>query len=197
MAVRAHRRSKSLRILVPTSVHPNYRKVAVATAGAPISVADVERAAAATPAPVSPRAAPAAAPSGPVATPAAGPGPEEAMRAAIAAAMSRSKREIPHYYLGSEIDVEAAHQWLERYNAARPLAGRVLFAALALRAVALRRRSAASILVICIGAVAGKRRSREMSHTPLETVVRFRAFCSSTSSRARPHESWVPLRASR
>ncbi len=111
--------------------------LAIATAGAPISVADVERAAAAPPAPVSPRAAPAAAPSGPVATPAAGPGPEEAMRAAIAAAMSRSKREIPHYYLGSEIDVEAAHQWLERYNAARPLAGRVLFAALALRAVAL------------------------------------------------------------
>ena len=33
MAVRANRKSKSLRILVPTSVHPHYRKVAVATAG--------------------------------------------------------------------------------------------------------------------------------------------------------------------
>ncbi|HPF25997.1 MAG TPA: aminomethyl-transferring glycine dehydrogenase subunit GcvPA [Steroidobacteraceae bacterium] len=33
MAVRAHRKSKSQRILVPTSVHPNYRKVALATAG--------------------------------------------------------------------------------------------------------------------------------------------------------------------
>jgi len=33
MAVRAHRRSKSLRVLVPTTVHPNYRKVAVSTAG--------------------------------------------------------------------------------------------------------------------------------------------------------------------
>jgi glycine dehydrogenase subunit 1 len=32
MAIRAHRRSKSQRILVPTTVHPNYRKVAVATA---------------------------------------------------------------------------------------------------------------------------------------------------------------------
>jgi glycine dehydrogenase subunit 1 len=32
MAIRAHRRSKSQRILIPTSVHPNYRKVAVATA---------------------------------------------------------------------------------------------------------------------------------------------------------------------
>jgi glycine dehydrogenase subunit 1 len=33
MAIRAHRKSKSMRILVPTTVHPNYRKVAVATAG--------------------------------------------------------------------------------------------------------------------------------------------------------------------
>jgi glycine dehydrogenase subunit 1 len=33
MAVRANRKSKSLRILVPTTVHPHYRKVAVATAG--------------------------------------------------------------------------------------------------------------------------------------------------------------------
>ena len=32
MSVRAHRKSKSQRILVPTTVHPNYRKVAVATA---------------------------------------------------------------------------------------------------------------------------------------------------------------------
>src|SRR5690242_3913982 len=32
MAIRAHRRSKSQRILVPNTVHPNYRKVAVATA---------------------------------------------------------------------------------------------------------------------------------------------------------------------
>jgi glycine dehydrogenase subunit 1 len=32
MAIRAHRKSRSQRILVPTTVHPNYRKVAVATA---------------------------------------------------------------------------------------------------------------------------------------------------------------------
>ena len=62
------------------------------------------------------------------------------MRAAIAAAMTRSKREIPHYYLGSEIEVERALQWLEDFNASRPLAERVLFAALALRAVALALR---------------------------------------------------------
>jgi glycine dehydrogenase subunit 1 len=33
MAIRAHRRSKSQCILVPTTVHPNYRKAAVATTG--------------------------------------------------------------------------------------------------------------------------------------------------------------------
>jgi len=33
MAIRAHRKSKSMRILMPTTVHPNYRKVSVATAG--------------------------------------------------------------------------------------------------------------------------------------------------------------------
>jgi glycine dehydrogenase subunit 1 len=32
MAIRAHRRSKSQRVLMPTTLHPNYRKVAVATA---------------------------------------------------------------------------------------------------------------------------------------------------------------------
>jgi pyruvate dehydrogenase E2 component (dihydrolipoamide acetyltransferase) len=38
------------------------------------------------------------------------------MRQAIAAAMARSKREIPHYYLSSTIDFAAASDWLEAYN---------------------------------------------------------------------------------
>jgi glycine dehydrogenase subunit 1 len=33
MSIRAHKKSRSQRILVPTSVHPHYRKVAVSTAG--------------------------------------------------------------------------------------------------------------------------------------------------------------------
>jgi glycine dehydrogenase subunit 1 len=33
MSIRAHRKSKSMRILMPTTVHPHYRKVAVSTAG--------------------------------------------------------------------------------------------------------------------------------------------------------------------
>jgi pyruvate dehydrogenase E2 component (dihydrolipoamide acetyltransferase) len=59
-----------------------------------------------------------------------------AMRRTIAAAMARSKREIPHYYLGSRIDLARALAWLAAENARRPLADRVLPAALLLRAVA-------------------------------------------------------------
>ena len=39
------------------------------------------------------------------------------MRRAIAAAMSRAKREIPHYYLSHEIDLQAAQDWLTAVNA--------------------------------------------------------------------------------
>ena len=60
-----------------------------------------------------------------------------AMRRAIAAAMTRSKREIPHYYLSAELDVEAAQRWLLAHNAGRSVTERVLFAALLLKATAL------------------------------------------------------------
>jgi pyruvate dehydrogenase E2 component (dihydrolipoamide acetyltransferase) len=62
-------------------------------------------------------------------------------RSAIAALMARSKREIPHYYLGSSIDVTAALNWLEKRNAGRPVGERVLPAALFLKAVALAARA--------------------------------------------------------
>ncbi|MGQ0577955.1 MAG: dihydrolipoamide acetyltransferase family protein [Betaproteobacteria bacterium] len=60
-----------------------------------------------------------------------------AMRQAIGVAMAKSKREIPHYYLGTTIDVSIALDWLERSNRERPVQRRVLFAAVLLRAVAL------------------------------------------------------------
>jgi pyruvate dehydrogenase E2 component (dihydrolipoamide acetyltransferase) len=56
--------------------------------------------------------------------------------------MARSKREIPHYYLGCEIEVEAALRWLEAFNAARRLHDRVLWVALVLRAIGLGLREA-------------------------------------------------------
>lgn len=59
-----------------------------------------------------------------------------AMRQAIAAAMTRSKREIPHYYLSTEIDVSRAAAWLEAENAGRAVGDRLILAALQLRCVA-------------------------------------------------------------
>jgi pyruvate dehydrogenase E2 component (dihydrolipoamide acetyltransferase) len=51
--------------------------------------------------------------------------------------MAKSKREIPHYYLGTTIDVSKAVAWLEQENLKRPVTQRVLLAAVLLKAVAL------------------------------------------------------------
>jgi pyruvate dehydrogenase E2 component (dihydrolipoamide acetyltransferase) len=64
------------------------------------------------------------------------------MRKAIAAAMGRSKREIPHYYLGHTVDLGAALAWLETCNAAQPVSQRLLPAVLLLKASALALREA-------------------------------------------------------
>jgi pyruvate dehydrogenase E2 component (dihydrolipoamide acetyltransferase) len=64
----------------------------------------------------------------------------DAMRTAIAAAMARSKREIPHYYLEHQVDITACVQWLAQKNAALPPDGRLLIGVLALKAVALACR---------------------------------------------------------
>jgi pyruvate dehydrogenase E2 component (dihydrolipoamide acetyltransferase) len=94
---------------------------------------DVEHAAAqrrvTPPAPVAPRAAP--------------PARDRAatMRSAIAAAMERSNREIPHYFLETRISLEPALAWLATLNAARPIAERVLPAALFVKAVAVAARA--------------------------------------------------------
>jgi pyruvate dehydrogenase E2 component (dihydrolipoamide acetyltransferase) len=58
------------------------------------------------------------------------------MRKAIAAAMARSKREIPHYYVAEDIPLAVALAWLQAVNAQRPMAERLLPAALLLKAVA-------------------------------------------------------------
>ncbi len=62
--------------------------------------------------------------------------------APIAAAMARSKREIPHYYLSTTIALTKSLAWLEETNAARPPAQRLLLAALLLKAVACALREA-------------------------------------------------------
>ena len=82
----------------------------------------------------------AAAPAAPQATPPVAVAKAQAMRLAIATAMSRSKREIPHYYLSETIAMAPALGWLSQHNDARPITERVLTAVLLLKAVAVALR---------------------------------------------------------
>jgi pyruvate dehydrogenase E2 component (dihydrolipoamide acetyltransferase) len=64
------------------------------------------------------------------------------MRQAIAAAMSRSSRDIPHFHLTREIDLKAALDWLKETNRQRAVASRLLYVVLLIKAVALALREA-------------------------------------------------------
>jgi pyruvate dehydrogenase E2 component (dihydrolipoamide acetyltransferase) len=59
------------------------------------------------------------------------------MRKAIAAAMARSKREIPHYYVSRVIDVGPMMDWLKEENARRSVEARLLYVVTLLKATAL------------------------------------------------------------
>ncbi|MCW8331389.1 2-oxo acid dehydrogenase subunit E2 [Photobacterium sp. SDRW27] len=59
----------------------------------------------------------------------------QAIRTAIAAAMAKSKQEIPHYYLTLDIDITRAQQWLASENANREPEDRLLLLAILLKAV--------------------------------------------------------------
>jgi pyruvate dehydrogenase E2 component (dihydrolipoamide acetyltransferase) len=58
------------------------------------------------------------------------------MRSVIASAMSRSKREIPHYYVGTTIDMTRALRFVEAWNASHGVTERLLYGVLLLKAVA-------------------------------------------------------------
>ena len=51
-----------------------------------------------------------------------------------------ARREIPHYHLATDVDLSRALRWLEGENLKRPVTGRILSAALILKAVALALR---------------------------------------------------------
>jgi len=61
---------------------------------------------------------------------------QTAMRSAIAAAMSKSNRDIPHYYMETSIDMTNALRWLEEENLKRPIRERLLPVLVLLKAVA-------------------------------------------------------------
>jgi pyruvate dehydrogenase E2 component (dihydrolipoamide acetyltransferase) len=100
-------------------------------AGGTVALADVEQAALARTTPPPPRAPSAAAP-------AAATMAERAaqMRKVIGAAMARSKREIPHYYLAEDVLLTTALGWLAEQNATRGVADRLLLAPLLFKCVA-------------------------------------------------------------
>ncbi len=131
----ARRRAHELGVDL-ASVHPAHTQGVV-------TVADVLAAASAAPPPsrlpATPEPAPAAEPSASATDRAA------AMRAAIGALMARSKREIPHYTLQETFDIDAPLGWLERANADRPVAERIVPAALLLKATAVAARQFADM----------------------------------------------------
>ena len=94
--------------------------------GGAVTREDIERAAAARP------QAPA--------RPAEAPDRQARMRQLIGAAMARSKREIPHYYLGTTIDMSRAMTWLTEENLKRPVPERLLAGCLLIKATALALR---------------------------------------------------------
>lgn len=80
-----------------------------------------------------------AAPTAPV-SPAPSPGRGidlDEMRKAIAAAMARSWREIPHYFVSSTLDLSPMLDWLQKENGQRPMAQRLHYAVPLIRAIAL------------------------------------------------------------
>ena len=58
------------------------------------------------------------------------------MRRAIAATMGRSNREIPHFYVSTAVDMSRSLAWLAAENEKRPVAARLLYGVLLLKAVA-------------------------------------------------------------
>lgn len=76
----------------------------------------------------------------PAAAPPATATPERTARATIAALMSRAKREIPHYYVATTVDLAATTEWLRRTNKERSVSERLVPAAVILKATALTAR---------------------------------------------------------
>jgi pyruvate dehydrogenase E2 component (dihydrolipoamide acetyltransferase) len=88
----------------------------------------------------SPRSESAAVAAAPSAEPVGAEERQAGMRRAIARAMARSKREIPHYYLGTTIDMARALEWMRDRNRRLPVKERLVSSALLLKAAALGLR---------------------------------------------------------
>lgn len=61
---------------------------------------------------------------------------KNAMRQAISDTVTRSKQQIPHYYLSQRLDISALESYLQKYNAEIPIESRLLLSAPLLCAIA-------------------------------------------------------------
>jgi pyruvate dehydrogenase E2 component (dihydrolipoamide acetyltransferase) len=66
---------------------------------------------------------------------------EAGLRRAVGALMSKSKRDIPHYYLSSTVDMAAAVAWMQSVNLQRPVSSRLVASVLLLKATALAAKT--------------------------------------------------------
>jgi len=90
----------------------------------------------------------------PPSAPRAGLDRQARLRQAIGAAMTRSKREIPHYYLSTAIDMHRAMTWLAEENLRRPVTDRLLYGVLLIKAVALALREVPELNAVWRGSEA-------------------------------------------
>lgn len=79
------------------------------------------------------------------------------IRQAIANAMARSKREIPHYYLSTTINMSRAIAWLAQVNLKRSVEDRLLYGVLLIKAVALALREAPELNTVWLDGKATQR----------------------------------------
>ena len=91
------------------------------------------------------------------------------MRQAIAAAMARSKREIPHYYLSTTIDMSGAMSWLAQENLKRSVEDRLVYGVLLLKAVALALHEVPELNSLWVG---GKAVHSEAVHVGVAISIR-------------------------
>lgn len=152
MTPASHKRVSPLARKVAAELHVDVSTLTGTGPAGAINRQDVERAAkAAPPAAVPPRVpapspvavpleVPPAVPAGVGTDRAALAARQAAMRRAIAAAMSRSNTDIPHYYLEEPVDMHLALAWLQEANLKRSVTERLLPATLQLKAVALAVR---------------------------------------------------------
>jgi pyruvate dehydrogenase E2 component (dihydrolipoamide acetyltransferase) len=91
------------------------------------------------------------------------------MRQAIAAAMARSKREIPHYYLSTTINMRRAMAWLAQENLKRSVEDRLVYGVLLVKGVALALRETPELNAVWTG---GKATPSADVHVGLAISVR-------------------------